>query len=117
MKKANEGDLYKVVELGGRVFELRYGYYADYERDSAFGDPIPIYPNLQNEHVHTDEGFRIVTQMQTVCQVGRSRFKDGLCVDCLYFHPGEDLFGICSCETNRQKRKHPTHIASTEDSV
>ena len=32
MEKAKEGSLYRVVELGGRSFELRYGYYADVPR-------------------------------------------------------------------------------------
>lgn len=117
MKKANEGDLYKVVELGGRTFELRYGYYADYERDSKYGEPIPIYPNLHSEPQHTDAGYRIVTQMQALCDLGKSRFEDGCCADCSYFQPIVELFGICGCEAHRRRNRPDAQSAPTEDTL
>ena len=35
MCKAKDGDLYKTVTLHGISFELRYGYYEDYERNTG----------------------------------------------------------------------------------
>ena len=113
MEKAKEGSLYRVVELGGRSFELRYGYYADYERESAYGEPIPIYPDLESVPVYTREGERIVTQMQALCEHGDSSFPDGFCSDCSHFQPKEELFGICGCKANRAS---PQSV-STEDTV
>ena len=32
MEKIKEGDLYKIIELFGRSFEIKYGYYEEYEK-------------------------------------------------------------------------------------
>ena len=98
MKKPREGDIYKVVELYGRQFELKYGYYESFERESEFGEPIPIYPDFLKNPCQTDDGRRFVTQMQSLCEHGTSSFKDGFCVDCKYFIEGDDLIGICGRE-------------------
>ena len=100
MNRARDGDLYKTVTVRGRTFELYYGYYEDYERQS--GEPVPIYPDLVSAPVYTDDGLPLVTQMQALCEHGDSRFEDGLCVDCRYFLHGEDLIGVCSCEEKRK---------------
>ena len=42
MYSANEGDLYKIVNLGGRTFELRFGYYEEYERESTVSHKNPL---------------------------------------------------------------------------
>ena len=44
MIKPQEGELFKIITLGGKSFEIKYGYYEDYERN--MGDPIPIYPDF-----------------------------------------------------------------------
>ncbi len=38
-----EGDLFKIIELHGATFEIRYGYYEDIDRKY---DPVVIYPDF-----------------------------------------------------------------------
>ena len=98
MRKPSDGDLYKKIFVFGREFEIRYGYYEDFERESAFGEPTPIYPCFSIDPEYTDEGYPFVTQMQSLCEHGDSRFPDGCCVDCSHFCHGEDLIGVCKCK-------------------
>jgi len=99
MNKKNEGDLYRTITLHGHIFEIRYGYYEEYER--ARGEPIPILPDFKRCPLYTGEGFPFVTQMQELCEHGNSRFKEGCCVDCRFYSHGEDLIGICTNEKNK----------------
>ena len=62
-----EGELYKVVTVFGKTFELWYGYYEDYERENPTVEPMPIYPNFRKEPLYTDEGEPFVTMMQDAC--------------------------------------------------
>ena len=101
MNKIKDGDLYKIIDVFGRSFEIRYGYYEDYERSR--GDPEPIYPDLKKQPEYTYDGYLIVTQMQEICEHGESRFCDGCCVDCSFYRHANDLLGICTCEHNKKK--------------
>lgn len=105
MYNAREGELYKVIEAGGRTFELRYGYYEEYERESPLASPIPIYPDFKCEPEYTEDGKPFVTQMQELCEFGESAFSDGCCVDCKYYEHLDELLGICLCEKNKNKNK------------
>lgn len=98
MHKIRDGDLYRVVELFGQRFELRYGYYEEYERHSS--EPVPIYPDLKKSPVYSEDGHPFVTQMQELCAHGESKFTDGCCVDCKHYSHGDDLIGICTNEKN-----------------
>lgn len=99
MSKIRDGDFYKRIDLWGRTFELRYGYYEEYERDK--GEPVPIFPDFKSNPVYTEEGYPFVTQMQELCQYGNSQFEDGCCVDCVHYLHGEDLIGICTNKKNK----------------
>lgn len=101
MWEIKDGDLYKKICLDGVEFEIYYGYYEDYERESEYSEPIPIYPSFEREAVYGDSGCPFVTQMQSLCQYGDSKFQEGCCVDCSYFCPGEDLIGLCKCPKRR----------------
>ena len=103
MEQVKEGDLYGVITAFGRVFEIYYGYYEDYERNSKYNDPVPIYPDLASNPEYDSEGYAIVTQMQTVCENYTGRDEDGRCGLCPYFKKGERLFGLCECEARRKK--------------
>lgn len=97
-----EGELYKVLTLHGHTFELRYGYYEDFERENPAIDPMPIYPDFRKEPRHTCEGFPFVTKMQDACKhySGKpERFAD--CAECQYYMHGDELLGICTCPKNR----------------
>ncbi len=100
MNHIRDGDIYKVIVLHGRTFEIRYGYYEEFERN--FSDPMPIYPDFLKSPSYTDDGSPFVTQMQDLCQHGESIFPDGLCVDCKHYQHGEDMIGICTCPANRR---------------
>lgn len=94
--RPKEGDLYKRITVGGRIFELYYGYYEEFER--THGDPMPIYPDLLADPAYTDSGAPIVTEMQDMCEDGTLRVRDlqdMCCGNCTYFSSSDDLFGVC----------------------
>ena len=107
MNGKQDGELYKVVTVQGVNFELRYGYYEEFER--GIGEPIPIYPDFRKTPQYTKEGHPFVTQMQELCEYGESKFSEGCCADCRYFLFGEELLGICTCPENR---KNPSNEES-----
>ncbi len=101
MNKISDGDLFKIINIYGNKFEIRYGYYEDYEK---WGEPIPIYPNFKENPVYTSDGKPFVTQMQEICGNGSSKFKEGFCADCKYFKQGDDLIGVCKNPKNKRKQ-------------
>ena len=101
MSKIRDGDLYKTISPFGKSFDIKYGYYEEYERTR--GEPVPIYPDFKKESIYTEDGYPLVTQMQELCEQGESKFSDGICADCKYFEHGDDLIGRCTCEANRKK--------------
>ena len=97
-----EGDLYKVVNTYGRIFELRYGYYGECDRKY---DPDVIYPDFLCEPLYTDDGEPFVTMVQDACKsyVGEAkRTPNTTCCECKYFQQGEDWIGICTCIKNKK---------------
>ena len=102
MKDLKEGTLYKTVTVFDRVFELRYGYYEEFERQSRFGDPVPIYPDFIKTPQYTNEGYPFVTKMQELCKYGSSQFEEGCCAECPHYCHGDEMIGICKCEENRR---------------
>ena len=101
MVKPQEGEVFKIIMLGGKSFEIKYGYYEDYERNA--GDPIPIYPDFIKEPCYANDGRPFVTQMQDTCKTASDRHLDGFCVECKHFCYGEDLIGFCNFGKNKHK--------------
>lgn len=95
-----EGDLYKKVVIADKTFSLYYGYYEEFER--ASNDPIPIYPDLKKDPVHSAEGIPIVTGMQDPCPHYTGKPHGDSCVSCTHFKSHEELFGLCHCPANRR---------------
>ena len=93
-KQNKEGELYKIVNIKGKIFELRYGYYEEIDRSHS--EPDVIYPDLTAEPQYTPDGQRIVTQMQDACIYFKGK-KDSEsdCSQCAHFERDKDLFGIC----------------------
>lgn len=110
-KPSQEGELYKIVNIKGKIFELRYGYYEEIDR--ASGEPDVIYPDLIREPQYTEDGLPIVTLMQDACRhfIGNKNDESD-CSQCAYFERCEDLFGICRCPTAKKNntKKHPNRI-------
>ncbi len=104
--KHREGELYLTVNTFGETFEIRYGYYEMFERDS--GEPIPIYPDFKEKPQYTSSGEPFVTAMQDMCE--KAEFKasglfDECCENCRYFKRGHDLIGICKMAGNQISTK------------
>jgi len=100
-----EGDLYKIVTTYGKIFELKYGYYEECDRQSPLCEPVVIYPDFLRAPVYTDDGEPFVTMMQDACKSYRGdakRTPDTTCADCKYFQRSEDLIGICTGPKNRK---------------
>lgn len=97
-----EGDLYKIIKLFGKTFELKYGYYSENERNSKFSEVIPIYPDFIETPQYTVEGHPFVTQMQDVCAHYEGDENGEDCFSCKHYHHGDDLLGICICDLNKK---------------
>ncbi len=96
-----EGDLYKRINIGQHIFELRYGYYT--ESDRAFGEPAVIFPELSETKLYTEDGYRIVTAVQDPCEFYKasgSKTNDESCIGCIHYSPPGDDIGICKCTRN-----------------
>lgn len=109
-----EGELYRNIEVFGELFEIRYGYYEDFERDS--GEPIPIYPDFKGEPRYTARGEPFVTAMQDMCE--SAEFKatgllDECCENCRHYRKGDDLIGVC---TNIIMKRNPTSRCEADKS-
>lgn len=99
-----EGDLYRVVHIGGETFVIRFGYYEDYERQNVLIEPMPIYPDFGNNPRYTRDGFPFVTKMQDACPFYKGKLRmSNECAECEFFAQGEDLLGICTCLQRRRE--------------
>ncbi len=98
-----EGDIYKTIHIDEYIFELRYGYYEKYERET--GEPVVIYPDL-TRRIYTWDGYPIVTAIQEPCsyyEVFEHKAKNECCVDCIHYYPPDDDIGVCKCKHNQKK--------------
>ena len=97
MNNVRDGDLYKIVTVFGKTFELYYGYYDESERYGKYTDPIPIYPSFIREPLYTSEGYPFATAMQDICPYFQGNEGEDCCFACRHFEAGEELIGICKC--------------------
>lgn len=94
-----EGDLHSLVTIGPHSFELRYGY-SD-ERDRATGEPYILYPDLLTEPLYTEDGYRVVAALQSVCEhyiPPDGRDRENCCYTCSFYPNQNTEIGICKCE-------------------
>lgn len=103
MNKIRDGDLYKVVTVYGKTFELYYGYYDEREREARYNEPIPIYPSFYDTPVYTLDGLPFATEMQDTCEHYVGRDDGDSCLFCQHFIRGEEMIGVCDC-TDRKKQ-------------
>ena len=98
-----EGDLYKVINLHGATFEIRYGYYEEIDRQN---DPIEIYPDFLKSPAYTNDGFPFVTHMQEPCKYYKKKGtdKDRDCSTCVYMEYGDELIAVCRCKKNQVRK-------------
>ena len=102
-----EGALYKVIQLHGAVFEIRYGCYEEIDR---VGEPVEIYPDFLKAPVYTEDGRPFVTLMQDACPHYRSHHRENEldCGSCRYLERSEALIGICRCPENQRTKESYT---------
>lgn len=99
-----EGDLYKIIELYGKTFEIRYGFYEECDRHNQFAEPIEIYPDFIKQPQHTDEGIPFITAIQSPCNhFSETKTANSTCEECAYYRHGDELLGICACPHNMLK--------------
>ena len=102
MHKPREGDFYGTFTVGGEVFEIYYGFYEAFEKESPYNDPVPVYPDLKKQPVFDGQGKPIVTAMQIACEAYEGKGSEDSCGHCLHFQKGEALFGLCKCKKRRK---------------
>ena len=98
-----EGELYKVITVGDRKIEIRYGYYEEFER--RHGEPVPIYPDFTKQPIYTEDGMPLVTAMQEVCVSFIGGDREMGCYSCRHYRHIDDLVGKC------EKRNNITEIS------
>lgn len=98
-----EGDLYKVIDVFGKSFEIYYGYYEDGDRYSKYPEPIEVFPDFIKNPVYTDDGYAFITAIQEPCHFfKKARDINDRCRDCVHYEVGEELIGLCK---HRARRK------------
>lgn len=93
-----EGDIFKVLHIGGHSFTIRYGYYTESERGNT--EPIPLYPCFLCEPHYDPDGFPLITRIQDACEHYiplSGEDGDGWCADCIYCNTDNEPIGICQC--------------------
>lgn len=98
-----EGDLHSIITIGPHSFELRYGY-CD-ERDRSTGEPYILYPDLLSEPMYTEDGYRIVAALQSVCEhytFPDGREREDCCYTCSFYPDPQSEIGICGCPMMRR---------------
>ena len=95
--------------MAGHLFELRYGYYEEFERDVC--PPVVIFPDLQASPLFCPEGCPLVTQIQDACEhyIAVNGRDESWCGDCVHFSSEHPEIGVC----RSPHRKTP--IQSKED--
>ena len=102
-KIPKEGELHKVMTVGGRSFELRYGFYT--EGDRLNSEPVILFPNLEQMPVYSEDGWRIVSSVQTPCGAYSPRMpnqKEDWCADCIFYPDVHEEIAVCGNEWQRR---------------
>lgn len=96
-----EGDLFKIIELHVKRFEIRYGYYEEIDKTH---DPTEIYPDFIKYPVYMEDGYPFITYMQEGCEHYKQKEKhdDHDCYSCIYMERGDELIGVCRCKSRRK---------------
>lgn len=101
--KPKEGDLYKVITIFGKKFELYYGYYEEIDRYSKYNEPVELYPDFTKNPVYTETGIPFVTAFQKTCEYYKKVYDTtDRCVDCKFYKKGEELLGLCMCKARHK---------------
>ncbi len=93
-----EGELFKIIQVEGMTFEIRYGYYEECDRHSKDAQPVEIYPDFIEKPQYTGEGVPFATEMQSSCEHYKGKiYEDSVCGDCAFYQGCDELLGLCTC--------------------
>ena len=106
-KKIKAGDLYKVITVAGREFEIYYMDCGVIDPESK-GELIPDFPFFDDPE-YTDDRYPYTNQLNEACEhyKANSDRPDLCCYDCIYFQDAVEEIGVCRC-TARRRREEPT---------
>lgn len=103
-----EGDLFKIIHLYGKTFEIRYGFYEECDRYTLFAEPLALYPNFIKNPQYTDNGIPFVTAIQDPCPHFQGKRDDNCtCGDCVFYQHCDEMIGICLNAANQQIHSIP----------
>lgn len=104
-KKIKAGDLYKVITVAGREFEIRYMDCGDYDPESK-GEFIPDFPFF-DEPEYTEDRYPFTNQINDACEhyKANSDRPDLACYDCIYYQDVVEQIGVCRCTARRLREK------------
>lgn len=103
MNNMRDGNLYKVVNVFGKAFELYYGYYDEQDRYSKYAEPVPIYPNFIENPLYDGNGNPFATEMQDICPHYQGKDGEDSCFACSHFCKGDEMIGLCLCKARRKQ--------------
>ena len=107
-KNIKAGDLYKVITVAGRTFEIRYMDCGDYDPDSK-GEFIPDFPFFDEKPEYTNDRYPFTNLLNDSCEQYKTKSNrpNNTCQDCIYFKDAVEEIGVCRC-TARRLREEPT---------
>lgn len=102
-KKVIEGEIFDIINVEDKSFEIKYGYYEEYERE--YGEPVPLFPDMAENPEYTKDGYRIVTKMQDPCkqfEFKTENFSEEWCGSCSYYKDEKSLISVCTNNKNKE---------------
>lgn len=104
LTRPQEGELFKIIQIHGKTFEIRYGFYEECDRLNHYAEPVEIYPDFIKEPQYTDKGYPFVTAIQSPCQHFQGeKNENSTCEECAHYQHCEELLAICQCPHNRKQ--------------
>ncbi len=106
-QKIKPGDLYKVITVAGREFEIRYIDCGEFDPESK-GQCIPNFPFFDEKPEYTDDRYPFTNELNDCCEHYKTDdpTPEKTCRDCIYFKDAVEEIGVCRC-TARRKRLEP----------
>ena len=100
-QKIKAGDLYKVITVAGREFEIRYMDMGEVDPESE-GQCIPDFPFF-DEPEYTDDRYPFTNSLNDCCEHYRTNdaTPENTCQDCIYFKDAVEEIGVCRCTARR----------------
>lgn len=103
IENVKPGDLYKVITVAGRAFEIRYLDYGALDPHCE-GEVSPDFPYFAEEPEYTDDHYPFTNYFTDCCEHYKTNTTgrpDKSCHDCIYFKDAVEDIGVCRCTARR----------------